>query len=196
MPVTKPITVHIKDDEEGVDLNTVEVYVEYNLVSYDWYDINAPWDYLLVYQPTTTWPSGSQVKIEIHGADLARPAHWMVPDFYTVSFGHVTTPTPSPTETPVVKPIILIAGYLDTNLFQQYQGEWKLWAYSDGGCDKIELFYQSAPTGVVLTQGAAQEWLYTIPIPTGAPQDRFLFELYPEHQGWSGDLWPYLTVAP
>ena len=64
-----PIIVHVKDDGAGVDINTIVMRVNGQVVTPT--ITGAPADYTLTYEPPADFNYGAQVNIEVQASDLA-----------------------------------------------------------------------------------------------------------------------------
>ncbi len=105
------------------------------------------------------------------------------------------------------RPFVNLAGYMDTHITTASGGKFNLIAWvtdPDEDVQNVEIFYDSAPTGVFLkddgSQGdaTANDSLYTLAtsINPGAAPGSYLLEILARDQaGNESYLWPYLTIT-
>jgi hypothetical protein len=185
------LSFEIRDDEEGVNTQTVALWVDNALVAHGTTGLNPPFAYLVEYAPAVPWRPDESVKVAIAAADLG--GHWM--DLVEYSF-HVAagdTPTPLPTLAPVA-----VAGYMSTRLTQPQPGDLAMLAYVAGTVDFVELFFSSLPTGVqIWPEPDGHTFLWRVPglETSGLPPGPLRLELAGSGGGRYGPLWPYLTVT-
>lgn len=102
------------------------------------------------------------------------------------------TTTNSPTETPTPAPLILAAGYMDTALYANSFGQFKLVAFAQNAT-AVEVWIRGLPTGLELpaSDGSFKnQW----PI-FNMMQGHYLIELVAKNDSDNvSDQWPYLTV--
>lgn len=119
----------------------------------------------------------------------------------TPSLTPAQTYSPSPTFTPY--PIILVAGYWDTDLNSQNGGSLKIIALPASIDElQLELYYQQIATGIILKDNGTDGDIYAgdgvysfcIHLPPNIPESVFLLELG-VNKGYSESLlWPFLKV--
>lgn len=78
---TAPISLHLKDNGEGVDRNTISMKVNGATVTPT--ITGTPADYTLSYRPAQAFPAGTPVTVSIGAKDLNVPANTMATQNYT-----------------------------------------------------------------------------------------------------------------
>ncbi len=89
------ITLHVKDDGSGVDLNSIAMMIEYQPASGTLRINGSPADYQLVYFHIQDYPYGDRVAVQVDASDLL--GNSMPSDIYSFTIVSAPTPTPTPT---------------------------------------------------------------------------------------------------
>ncbi len=87
IPVNTDITFHMYDDEDGVDINSVEVAIDsiiYDYTSGYFFFSGSPQDFIITINPPNNFQFEQIVNIQIDGQDLANPPNVM--DSYSYYF--------------------------------------------------------------------------------------------------------------
>lgn len=151
-------------------------------------DVNAPFDYQVIYAPPTPFPHGVALKVAVEASDLARPPHTMPVEVYYLG---IISATPTPTPEPIY---IHAAGYLDTVLSAAQGGDLKVFAYVSRLVREVEVLYQGIPAGVFLHNDGGGVYTFSVGTQPGLPQGRVLLELEGRTAVLDTRLWPYLDV--
>ena len=81
IPPNTPIQVFIRDDQEGVDINTIVVRINGDTIAP--LTAGTPQQYQIAYQPPNPFPNSQNVIVDVFASDLATPAN---PMHYTYRF--------------------------------------------------------------------------------------------------------------
>lgn len=117
----------------------------------------------------------------------------------TPQFTPTMTPTPYPTETPTAtysaEPVVLLAGYWDSDISSPSGGLLDIFALTRNA-EQVEVYYQGSPTGVSLPMyDNGIFWLQDLTVDAGVDQGLLLLEMRAIAPGMGSNLWPYLVVG-